>query len=244
MVKQTNQHFEENQLIARPTEQFRALYPGVEFTQAHKDQATTIKNTYNGLIKEAIRLEEKRKLEPGSSFVITSPTSGRQIEVTNLIKFNTSQNPNLWKATELSIRLEDRNVTFKDPNTVEKTSQSIGTVSVASAREHNLKAGMTIKQGKVTFEPGVSKSMVEAAFSKASEYLETVRNSTAQSEKLPLAAALHNVTHTEESQKYQGRKKASVAFAAFPEQIIGQLNSNSKFGSLRGIDWTDRVKFI
>jgi hypothetical protein len=235
MVKQTNQHFESNQLIARQPEQFRALYPGVEFTQTHKELATTIKNTYNSLIKEAIRLEEKRKSEPGPSFVITSPTSGRQIEVTNLIKYDTSQNPNLWKATELSIRLEDRkatkdtpqtlaaNVTFKDPITGEKTSQSIGTVSVASAKEHNLKAGMTIKQGKVTFQPGVSKSMVEAAFSKASEYLETVRNSTAQSEKLPLAAALHNITHTEESQKYQGRKKASVAFAAFPDQIIGQL---------------------
>ncbi|MBD2605945.1 hypothetical protein H6G81_15805 [Scytonema hofmannii FACHB-248] len=235
MVKQTNQHFEENQLIARQLEQFRALYPGVEFTQEHKDQATTIKNTYNGLIKEAIRLEEKRKLEPGPSLIITSATSGRQIEVTNLIKFDTSQNPNLWKATELSIRLEDRkatkdmpqtlaaNVTFKDPKTVEKTSQSIGTVSVASVREHNLKAGMTIKQGKVSFQPGVSKSIVEAAFSKASEYLETVRNSTSESEKLPLAAALHNITHTEESHLYQGRKKASVAFAAFPDQIIGQL---------------------
>ena len=235
MVKQTNQHFEENQLIARQLEQFRALYPGVEFTQEHKDQATTIKNTYNGLIKEAIRLEEKRKLEPGPSLIITSATSARQIEVTNLIKFDTSQNPNLWKATELSIRLEDRkatkdmpqtlaaNVTFKDPKTVEKTSQSIGTVSVASVREHNLKAGMTIKQGKVSFQSGVSKSMVEAAFSKASEYLETVRNSTSESEKLPLAAALHNITHTEESHLYQGRKKASVAFAAFPDQIIGQL---------------------
>lgn len=63
---------------------------------------------------------------------------------------------------------------------------------------------MTIKQGKVTFEPGVSKSMVEAAFSKASEYLETVRNSTAQSEKLPLAAALHNITHKSRKSKVPG----------------------------------------
>ncbi|NEU77475.1 hypothetical protein PI95_034735 [Hassallia byssoidea VB512170] len=65
--------------------------------------------------------------------------------------------------------------------------------------------------------------MVEAAFSKASEYLETARNSTAQSEQLPLAAALHNISHTEESHLYQGRKKASVAFVAFPDQIIRQL---------------------
>jgi hypothetical protein len=235
MVKQTNQHFEENQLIARPTEQFRALYPGVEFTQAHKDQATTIKNTYNGLIKEAIRLEEKRKLEPGLSLIITSATSGRQLEITNLIKFDTSKNQQLWKATELDIKLTDHkatrdmpqtlaaNITVKNPVTGKQTSQIIGTVSVASAREHNLKAGMTIKQGKVSFQPGVSKSMVEVAFSKASQYLETVRNFTAQSEKLPLAAALHNITHTEESHLYQGRKKASVAFAAFPDQIIGQL---------------------
>ncbi len=237
MVKQTNQHFEENQLIARPTEQFKALYPGVEFTQAHKDQATTIKNTYNGLIKEAIRLEEKRKLEPGPSLIITSATSGRQIEVTNLINSNVSDQPSpIWGQQTLDIRIEP------NPKQNQKTPQSfvavlvkdpitqagiplrpIGTISEASAREHNLKAGMTIKQGKVTFEPGVSKSMVEAAFSKASEYLETVRNSTAQSEKLPLAAALHNITHTEESRKYQGRKKANVAFVAFPDEIIGQL---------------------
>lgn len=237
MVKQTNQHFEENKLIARQLEQFKALYPGVEFTQDHKDQATTIKNTYNDLIKEAIRLEEKRKLEPDPSLIITSATSGRKIEVTNLINSNVSDQPSpIWGQQKLDIRIEPNPkqnqktpqsfvaVLLKDPITqADIPPRPIGTVSEASAREHNLKAGMTIKQGKVAFQPGVSKSIVEAAFSKASEYLETVRNSTAQSEKLPLAAALHNITHTEEKLKYQGRKKASVAFAALSDQIIGQL---------------------
>jgi hypothetical protein len=237
MVKQTNQHFESNKLIARQLEEFRPLYPGVEFTQDHKDQATTIKNTYNDLIKEAIRLEEKRKLEPGPSLIITSATSGRQIEVTNLINSNVSDQPSpIWDQQNLDIRIEPNPkqnhktpqsfvaVLVKDPITqADIPPRPIGTVSVASAKEHNLKAGMTIKQGKVAFQPGVSKSMVFTAFRKASEYLETVRNSIAQSEKLPLAAALHHITHTSEKLKYQGLRCASVAFAAFGDQIIGQL---------------------
>ena len=235
MVKQADWHFEENKLIARPTEQFRALYPGIGFTEEQKNQAIAVKNTYNNLIKEAIRLEEKRENEPGPSLIITSPTSGRSIEITNLIKFDAAKNSQLWQFEELNIKLTENKPTqkmpqklvataiFTDPETGEKVSQDLGTISTASAKEHDLKAGMTVKQGKVTFQPGVSKSMVEAAFAKASVYLETVRQSTPEDQKLPLAAALHDITHTEENQKYQGTRKASVAFAAFPDSVVEQL---------------------
>jgi len=235
MIKQTNQHFEENKLIARPTEQFRALYPGIEFTESQKNQAVAIKNTYNELIKEAIGLEKRRQTEPGLSLVVTSPRRGRSIEITNLNEFDGAKNLQFWQAKELDIELTGHkpskkmpytvaaNAIFVDPKTGEKVSQTIGTVSTTSVTEHNLQAGMTIKQGKVAFQPGVSKSMVEAAFAKANEYLETVRQSTSEDQELPLAAALHDITHTEENQNYQGKRKASVAFAAFPERVIEQL---------------------
>lgn len=235
MIKQTNQHFEENKLVARPAEQFRALYPGIEFTESQKNQAIVIKNTYNELIKEAIGLEKRRQTEPGLSLIVTSPRSGRSIEITNLNEFDTAKNSQLWLAAELDIKLVEHKptkqmpqtlaatATLKDPITGETVIQKLGTVSLASAKEHDLKVGMTIKQGKVEFQPGVSKSMVEAAFAKASEYLEAVRQSTPEDQELPLAAALHDITHTEENQHYQGTRKASVAFAAFPERVIEQL---------------------
>ena len=93
-----------------------------------------------------------------------------------------------------------------------------------SMREHNLKPGMTIKEGNVEFHFGISDGMVDALKQQTLDYVESIRNSTLYNEKLQLAAAIHDVSHTEENKNYSGQKKAGVAFAIFPDEVIGQLN--------------------
>ncbi|RUS96609.1 hypothetical protein DSM106972_086320 [Dulcicalothrix desertica PCC 7102] len=236
MIQQTNQIFEQRQLHARPIEQFKKLYPEIGLTDPHKEQAQTIKTEYNSLIKQRITLEDRKKLEPGPYLVITSPTSGKQLEITNLIKFDVAKNPQFWKASELNIRLQSRAPSAKMPHSLKATAKyfdadgqakdiTIGTISMKSMKEHDLKPGMSINQGKVEFHFGISDGMIDALKQQTTEYVESIRNSTPEPEKLQLAAAIHDITHTEESKNYQGLKRAGVAFAIFPNEVVAQLRS-------------------
>jgi hypothetical protein len=86
MIQQTNHIFEQNQIIPRPIEQFRKLYPNIEFQPNQKQQAQKIKNDYNSLVKQRIQLEEWKKLEhgPGAS------SFGRNSQITRANTFNFS----------------------------------------------------------------------------------------------------------------------------------------------------------
>ncbi|MEO1560977.1 MAG: hypothetical protein AAFS12_15575, partial [Cyanobacteria bacterium J06632_19] len=109
----------------------------------------------------------------------------------------------------------------------------IGTISMKSMREHNLKPGIIIEKGKVEFFSGISNSMIDALKQQTLEYVESIRESTPDNEKLQLAAAIHDVSHTEENKNYSsGQKKAGVAFAIFPDEVIGQL-SQLQFTQMR-----------
>jgi hypothetical protein len=245
MIKQTNQIFEENQLIARPIEQFKKLYSGVEFTNEQKGKAQQIQGEYNSQIRERIELEEKQKIESGPYLVITSPSTGKQLEVTNLIKFNAAKNSDFWKVAELSIKVGVRNPTEKMPHTLFAQAQfrtsdgkevdiPIGTISMKSMKEYDIKSGMSIQQGKVEFHFGVSDGMVDALKQQTREYIESIREEIPETEKLQLASAIHDISHTGESKNYSGLKKAGVAFAVFPEEAIAQLQ-NLQFTEMRVI---------
>ena len=235
MIQQTNQIFEQNQLVARPIEQFRTLYPQIEF-DSFKEKAQQIKNNYNSLVRNRIELEERQKIAEGPLLRITSPNSGKQLEITNLIKFKMAKNLNFWKALELSIKICSRKPTQKMPHPLFAQARfktpsgkdidiPIGTISMKSMREHNLKPGIIIEKGKVEFFSGISNSMVDALKQQTLEYVESIRESTPDNEKLQLVAAIHHVSHTEENKNYSsGQKKAGVAFAIFPDEVIGQLN--------------------
>ena len=198
MIQQTNQIFEQNQLVARPIEQFRKLYPEIEF-DSFKEQAQKIKTNYNSLVRNRIELEEKQKKSEGPYLIITSPISGKQLEITNLTKFDAAKNPNFWKASNLSIRICSREPTTKISNALfakakfitslgKEIDIPIGTISMKSMREYNLKPGMTIKQGKVKLFSGISNSMIDALKQQTLEYVESIRNNTPHNEKLQLAA--------------------------------------------------------
>ncbi|NJL10397.1 MAG: hypothetical protein HC908_10125 [Calothrix sp. SM1_7_51] len=99
----------------------------------------------------------------------------------------------------------------------------IGTVSMKSMKEHHLQPGISIKQGSVEFNFGISDGMIDALKEKTREYVESIRSTTPEPEKLKLAAAIHEICHTQESKDYSGQRKGSVAFAVFPVEVVSQL---------------------
>ena len=234
MIKQTNQIFEQYQLNALPIEQFRNFYPGIRFTSEQKKQAYEIKTKYNSMVKQWIQLEQRKKLEPGPYLVVTSPTSGKKLEITNLINFEIAKNPSFWKFNKLSFEIASRKPTIKMPHPLFaqakfKTSDGndiiipIGTISFRSIKEHQLKPGMVVEQGNVEFHFGISDSMIDTLKQQSKEYVESIRSNTPTLEKLKLAAAIHDISHTQENYKYLGKRRASVAFAVFPDEVINQL---------------------
>jgi hypothetical protein len=234
MIRQTNQIFQENQLVARPIEQFRKLYSGVEFTDEQKEKAQQIKTEYNSQVRGRIELEEKQKMEFSPYLVITSPSTGKQLEVTNLIRFNAAKNSDFWQASELSIQVGVRIPTEKMPHTLfaqgkfmasdgKEVNVPIGTISTKSMKEYDIQPGMSIQQGKVEFHFGVSDGMVDALKQQTREYIESIREEIPENQRLQMAAAIYDVSHTESSRNYSGLKKAGVAFSVFGEYAIAQL---------------------
>lgn len=245
MIQQTNEIFEQNQLFTRPIEQFKKFYPGVQFTDEQKKKAQQIKDKYNSLIKQSITWESKQKLEYGPYLVITSPISGKQLSITNLIRFNVAKNPHFWKSSQLTIKLGVRKPTKKMPHPLfaqgkfitddgKEIDITIGTVSMQSIQEHDLKPGMSIEGGKIEFHCGISDGMIDDLKQQTKEYVESIRNSILGSEKLQLAAAIHDVSHTGESGNYSVTKRAGVAFAIFPDEVIAQLKQ-LQFSQIRVI---------
>ncbi|NJO30960.1 MAG: hypothetical protein HC874_27950, partial [Richelia sp. SL_2_1] len=235
MIQQTNQIFQQSQIVARPIEQFRKLYPSIESNHELLEKAKEIKSCYNSDVKQRIQLEEWKKLEQGPYLTITSPLTGKQLEVTNLISFDIAKKTDFWQLAKLSICIESRKPSKNMPHVFKATIKStnadgkeinmtIGTISMKSMREHTLKPGMTINQGEVEFHFGISDGMIDVLKQQTLEYLESIRDSTPENDKLQLAAAIHDISHTEENKNYSGLKKAGVAFAIFPLVVISQLD--------------------
>ncbi len=188
-------------------------------------------------------MEDKQKNELGPYLAITSPSTGKQLEVTNLIKFNAAKNSDFWKAAELSIKVGVRNPTEKMPHTLFAQAQfttsngkevdiPIGTISMKSMKEYDIKPGMSIQQGKAEFHFGVSDGMVDALKQQTREYIESIREEIPENQKLQLAAAIHDISHTGESKNYSSLKKtdsrkAPVIFAKIGNQVLGVLNKES-----------------
>jgi hypothetical protein len=93
---------------------------------------------------------------------------------------------------------------------------------------------MTIKQGKVEFHFGISDGMIDALKQQTREYIDSISEETSLEDKLQLAAAIHDVSHTGESKNYSGLKRAGVAFAVFPDYAIAQLQK-LQFTEMRAI---------
>jgi hypothetical protein len=100
----------------------------------------------------------------------------------------------------------------------------IGTISMKSMKEYDIQPGMSIQHGKVEFHFGVSDGMVDALKQQTREYIDSIREEVPENQRLQMAAAIYDVSHTESSKNYSGLKKAGVAFSVFGEEAIPSVN--------------------
>jgi hypothetical protein len=101
-------------------------------------------------------------------------------------------------------------------------------------KEYDIQPGMSIQQGKVEFHFGISDGMVDALKQQTREYIESIREEIPENQRLQMAAAIYDVSHTESSKNYSSLKKAGVAFNVFGEEAIAQLQ-NLQFTEMRVI---------
>lgn len=237
MVRQTNQFYQVSKLEARPTHQFRQLFKQA-YSAEQEAGAKTIRDTYNQYVRRAKDLEEKALTEPGPVLTATSVRTGKQIEITNLLKFD---HPDVWRATYLNIRLVDNDKpTDKMPHSLIAMAmvdgvqdenglpvwKRLGTVSKDSVREHSLQAGTLLSSAQVELKAGIGKHEVKAIFKEANQYLEEVNAQTPEDQKNSMASALWQVCHTKnKNQEFHNFKKASVAFNTYPDQVVAQLST-------------------
>ena len=244
MAKQANEIFSDsqNQLPVRPIEQFRDFYSGVN-TEDQSQAAAELIATYNNLVAERRALENRQSLEPGPYMVVTSQSSGKNVEITNLIKFESAKDPNFWKSEDLTIRFYARTPKKDMPQTLEaravfverdgtEVETAIGTAGLKSTQEHSIQPGQKISQGKVEFHFGVSECSIDAVKQRSKDWLEGVRANTPEREKLQMAAAIHRIAHGGNQKQGEKRddtpvikKSGGAAFAIFTEQVVAQLDT-------------------
>ena len=244
MAKQANEIFgdQQNQLPVRPIEQFKDFYSGVD-TENQSQAAAEMITTYNNLVAERRALENRQSFEPGPYMVVTSQSSGKSVEITNLIQFEPAKDPNFWKSEDLTIRFYARTPKKDMPQTLEaravfvehdgtETETAVGTVGLKSTQEHSIQPGQKISQGKVEFHFGVSECSIDAVKQRSKDWLEAVRANTPEREKLQMAAAIHRIAHGSNQKQGEKRddtpvikKSGGAAFAIFTEQVVTQLDT-------------------
>ncbi len=247
MINQTNKSFQENKLSPLPTVSFRPLFSDVKFTPQQEQLARSIRDTYNSLLGRAI-LASQRSDKP--ILKVTSATSAKTIEVSNILKPGNSQ---IWRAEKLDIGIREHfKPTPENKGTLNAViiqedgiERSIGVITAEQIKEHGLKHGHTLRGAKVSVEPGVTKAQVKAMFKEATDYLDYFRQKTPEQDKTALAAALWHVSHTKGSDRGNHYKKASVALNLFPEEVIKQLEKppvrDMQIGGIAFSSYADQI---
>jgi hypothetical protein len=233
MVRQANTHFSESALVARPTEQFRDLF-SENYTPAQYNQALLAKAEFDKLFNAASIVNQKLRHETGPVLKV-STTSGKQLEITNLTRFD---HPQAFSAKKLNLKLVEN----KTPGAYHKllalaqingqvdksgnpVYQKLGTVCEISRGLEGLQPGMMTEQAEVKLASPLTKKQIQLKFQQTYEYAESFASSIASSELSAMAAATWHICTTSDNQKNANsfNKISNFAFAAFGEEIIRQL---------------------
>ncbi|MEA5566673.1 hypothetical protein [Anabaena sp. UHCC 0399] len=243
LINQTNKYFQESQLESRPIIQFQDLFKGVEFTPQQKFAAIAAKYEFDQLFNAAVTMERRREIERGPSAVIQT-SQGAQIEITNLTRYG---HPGIWQAQSINLKLEaipEKYQTKERPHTLMAVAQingeleegksayrKLGTVSVESVEQYNLKPGMSANNTTlVDLKPELSQGQTKLMFGQAYQLAEAFRESIPEQERLSAAAAAWSVgaarqdeLENKESPAKAQKKIPNFVFAAFGDEIVSRL---------------------
>lgn len=87
MIHVTNQAWQEHHLESLPTHQFKNFFPE-NYNSEQFQSAKEIIKTYNNLYREAVELKHQATQELGIQMIATSATSGKQLVITDITKYN------------------------------------------------------------------------------------------------------------------------------------------------------------
>ncbi|MBD0266206.1 MAG: hypothetical protein ICV78_26860, partial [Tolypothrix sp. Co-bin9] len=243
LIAQTNQYFEKARLESREIVQFHALFKGVEFSHEQRLRATLIKKEFDKSFNRASELSKQKETEKGPS-ANTTLANSHQVSITNLLQYD---NEFIWKANTITIKLSEISENKRNNNRPHKylvyaqindetengkpKFRKLGTL--AREQENRLEEigitlGQEAKSNKISFQPELSEGQIKLLYQKAYQIAEEFYNSISEDQKLTMAAATWAVSTTRETgnDKSSDRqnKVSNFAFAAFPQEIISQLD--------------------
>ena len=232
MIVITNDKWQKNRLVARPTMQFRGIFPDVNHPQL-TTIAQEIKETYNHYLKSARSLEDLKSQQPELMepyLEVTSSKSQKTIYLTKLEKFGALESDflNKDKPFPLDLRLVSNTINRDIPHSLlaitagKADDNIIGAVALSSVEAHKLKTGIILNQGLAVMRPGITDERIEGIYHALNEYVSTIRQEHPETERQVLAAALWHHSHTRD--QFQ-TKKALLAFKLFPNEVIQQLKT-------------------
>lgn len=244
LIAQTNQYFEKARLESREIVQFQALFKGVEFSHEQRLRATLIKKEFDKSFNRASELSKQKETEKGPSANITL-ANGNQVSITNLLQYD---NEFIWKANTITIKVSEISEDKRNNNRPHKylvyaqindetengkpKFRKLGTL--AREQENKLEEigitlGQEVKSNKILFQPELSEGQIKLLYQKAYEVAEEFYNSIPEDQKLTMAAATWAVSTTRETSNDKSsdrqNKVSNFAFAAFPQEIISQLDT-------------------
>jgi hypothetical protein len=238
MVKQANQYFSQAQLPVQERKQFKHFFPEVSSAQFLEAKAFT--ELYNQLIRQANHHQEQSKTANEPRLRITSVTSGRQIEISALLKFDPQLALPIWKVLRegnnldiFIIRNPSKSPKFSEEYlaqaAIEGKTYSIGTVAakVLEVQGHHLADSQraTILNAKVEALPSTDMELAKQSFKQANCLLENFVAAVPPSEKSQVAAYLwHNGGQ-------------AVCLKAFPEEVVKQLQTQTIDLSVVGLQY-------
>jgi len=220
MIQVANQVWQEHHLESLPTNQFGNFFPK-NYTPAQEEIAKQIVKTYNELYSEATTLKKQANQEPGPQLIITSATSGKQLLITDLIKYN---HPDVWQSETLNIKLSQSGKNLIASAQVKNNPtqwKPLGKVSLQSVKSHNLQAGMTLSQAKTELTLGITPQQIKAKFQEARDFAEAIKSQYGQ-QTYQIQSAIWRTAHASNQKYYEDYSKASAAFNIFPEIVAEQ----------------------
>jgi hypothetical protein len=244
LIAQTNQYFEKARLESREIAQFQALFKGVKFSNEQRLIATLVKKEFDKSFNQASQLSRQRETEKGPSANITL-ANGNQVSVTNLLQYD---NEFIWKTNKITIKLSEISEDKRNSNRPHKyvvyaqindgtenskpKFKALGTLAKEQENkpeEIGIGLGQEVTSNKIAFQAELSEGQIKLLYQKAYQIAEEFYNSIPEGQKLAMAAATWSVSTTRESSNdkssdYQ-KKVSNFVFAAFPEEIISQLDT-------------------
>ena len=213
-VEAANQFYEATQLAEYPNEAFRDLFPK-DFTPEQEEKALAIVQTYNGLVKQAIkakeRLHEKRPEDQQPTLILTSPKTGKQLTLQRICDINPDDSL-VWQTTgktDWQTFIEaNPSVTKNNPERFivqrvlegedgVETRVPLGFVSPESAAEHNFEDRLKqhyripISNPVLQFRPPlVLQSDAREQLAKAAYYLQAAAETIPAEERMAYASAM------------------------------------------------------